>query len=62
MIQSEIMPPSIPATDILRNIDKNNVCVKLDQINNLHPSLKFTIKEETDNSIAFTYRYENYTF
>ena len=39
--------------DTLREIKKSRTEEKLVQINNLHPSLKFTIKEETENSITF---------
>lgn len=40
--------------DVLRNIDRNNIDEKLQQINNLHPSLKFTIEREGENaSIPF---------
>jgi hypothetical protein len=39
--------------DILRNIDRNSVQDKLAEINNLHPCLKFTLEEETDQTIAF---------
>ena len=39
--------------DILREIKKSRTEGKLVQINNLHPSLKFKIEEETENSITF---------
>jgi len=39
--------------DILRNINKSSVHTKSSDIKNLHPSLKFTIEEETANSISF---------
>ena len=39
--------------DILREIKKSRTEEKLVQLNNLHPSLKFTIEEETENSITF---------
>ena len=40
-------------TNIIRMIDKGNLQKKLDQINNPHLSLEFTIEEEKDNMIAF---------
>ena len=39
--------------NILRNIQQNRKENKLEQINNLHPSLKFTVKIEIEKSIAF---------
>ena len=39
--------------DILRNIKSYHVEEKLQEINQLHPSLKFTCERETNNSIAF---------
>ena len=39
--------------DIVREIKKTNVQKKLDDINKLHPSLKFTMEEENDCSIPF---------
>ena len=39
--------------DIIRSISKNNVESKLLQINNLHPSLSFTIETEKEGQIPF---------
>ena len=39
--------------DILRDIKKNKVQEKLDEINRLHPNLKFTSEVESDERIAF---------
>ena len=39
--------------DILREVKKSRTEDKLNEINSLHPSLKFTIEEENQNSIAF---------
>ena len=39
--------------DILRDIKKNQIDSKLDEINNLHPSLKFTVEPEKNSSIPF---------
>ena len=39
--------------DILRNIESDKIETKLDEINSLHPSLKFTIEREENGSIAF---------
>ena len=39
--------------DILRDIKKNQIDSKLDEINNLHPSLKFTVEREKNSSIPF---------
>jgi hypothetical protein len=39
--------------DILRNINKDKVQEKLAEINSYHPLLKFTLEEETDQSLAF---------
>ena len=39
--------------DILRDIKNNAIAEKLEEINNIHPSLKFTHEEENENSIAF---------
>ena len=39
--------------DILREIKKSRTEEKLVHINNLHPSLKFTIEEEMENLITF---------
>ena len=39
--------------DILRDIDSQQVDEKLNEINNLHPALKFTIEREQNSSIPF---------
>ena len=39
--------------DILRNIKSNQIESKLDEINNVHPNLKFTVEQENNNSIPF---------
>ena len=39
--------------DILQNISKSRIEEKLSEINNLHPSLKFTIEREVNGSIPF---------
>ena len=39
--------------DILQNISKSRIEEKLGEINNLHPSLKFTIEREVNGSIPF---------
>ena len=39
--------------NILKSIKKAEVDEKLEQINNLHPSLKFTIERENNNCLAF---------
>ena len=39
--------------DILCGIQSEKVENKLDEINNLHPALKFTIERETEHSIPF---------
>ena len=39
--------------DIIREIDQDHVQTKLQEINSLHPSLKFTIEEEIDCLIPF---------
>ena len=39
--------------DVLREIDKDSIELKLREINNLHPSLKFTIERENKSSIPF---------
>ena len=36
--------------DVIREIDRHRVTTKLHEINNLHPSLKFTIEEENEDS------------
>ena len=39
--------------DILREIKVSQIDKKLSEINNYHPSLKFTMEKENDNSIPF---------
>jgi hypothetical protein len=39
--------------DILRNMKQNEISQKLEDFNNLHPCLKFTIEREQNGSIAF---------
>ena len=39
--------------DIIRDIKGNQIDSKLAEINRIHPSLKFTIEREEDNSIPF---------
>ena len=39
--------------DIIRSIKKSQISAKLEEINNLHPNLKFTIEIEKDCRIAF---------
>ena len=39
--------------DILREIDRRNIDEKLNEINNIHPSLQFTIEREKYSSISF---------
>ena len=39
--------------DIIRDIDPVCIDMKLDEINNLHPTLKFTIERENNNQIPF---------
>lgn len=39
--------------DILRSIKENQITRKLDEINGLHSSLKFTIERENDRMIPF---------
>ncbi|XP_057302874.1 uncharacterized protein LOC130637039 [Hydractinia symbiolongicarpus] len=39
--------------DIIRNINKDKIQEKLNEINNIHPSLKFTIERENNREIAF---------
>ena len=39
--------------DVLREINKNAAQRKLDEINNLHPSLKFTIEREQNSALPF---------
>ncbi|XP_057292546.1 uncharacterized protein LOC130621255 [Hydractinia symbiolongicarpus] len=39
--------------DIIRNINKDKIQEKLNEINNIHPSLKFTIERENNGEIAF---------
>ena len=39
--------------DIIRDIKKNQIDSKLDEINNLHPSPKFTVEREKNSSIPF---------
>ena len=39
--------------DYLRNIKAESIDEKLEEINNLHPSLKFTIEYEKDRSLPF---------
>ena len=39
--------------DILRDIEQSEVTRKLEEINDIHPSLKFTHEEENENCIAF---------
>ena len=39
--------------DILRDIEKNQIAEKLQELNSLHPALKFTIEEESNNTIPF---------
>ena len=40
--------------DILRDIKKKQIDGKLNEINNLHPSLKFTVERKKDSSIPFS--------
>ena len=39
--------------DIVREIPENLIEQKLEEINNYHPSLKFTLETETENSLPF---------
>ena len=39
--------------DILREIRKDHIDTKLEEINNLHPKLEFTVERETNMSIPF---------
>ena len=39
--------------DVLSIIEKNNIESKLNEINNLHPSLKFTIEIEVNSSMLW---------
>ena len=39
--------------DIIRDIKEAQIQMKLEEINSLHPSLKFTIERETNDSIPF---------
>ena len=39
--------------DIIRDIKGNQIDAKLAEINRIHPSLKFTIEREENNSIPF---------
>ena len=39
--------------DILREINKSEINGKLNEINNLHPALNFTIEREIDSTIPF---------
>ena len=39
--------------DILRDINKNDIDKTLDDINSLHPSLRFTIEKENNRSLPF---------
>lgn len=39
--------------DILQNIKRTHIETKLDEINNLHPSLRFTIERESNGAIPF---------
>ncbi len=39
--------------DILQNMNGSQIEEKLEEINDLHPSLRFTIERESDGSIPF---------
>ena len=39
--------------DIVREVRTEDIDSKLDEINSYHPSLKFTLEKETDNSLPF---------
>ena len=39
--------------DMLRDINKNDIDQKLEEINSLHPSLRFILERETDGTILF---------
>ena len=39
--------------DIVREIPENQIEQKLEEINNYHPSLKFTLETETEKSLPF---------
>ena len=39
--------------DILRDNERSLIAQKLNEINFLHPTLKFTVETETDGAIAF---------
>ena len=39
--------------DILRSIKDEQVATKLEEINNLHPNLKFTIETEQEGKLPF---------
>ena len=39
--------------DIIRSISRNHTDTKLDEINNFHPSLNFTIERETEGALPF---------
>ena len=49
--------------DILRDINKNDIDQKLEEINSLHPSLRFTVEREINGTIPFVdmkiFRLEN---
>ena len=39
--------------DIIQNMPKNEINQKLEDINNLHPALKFTIERESEGQLPF---------
>ena len=39
--------------DILRDINKNDIDQKLEELNSIHPSLSFTVERETIGTIPF---------
>ena len=39
--------------DFIHNINGNKINEKLNEINNYHPSLKFTMEREINNAIPF---------